>query len=225
MPGKRSFESLSACTLSCCSKHPHPACRVPKKKFWIARTKEFPAFTCNTWDFYEQFLKLHASCFIVLCNEGTEVRTMRIFGDASDDENGNGNKTYFPLLQLQHPNFVDICEAYQFNNEISVILEYVGFSVEDLLQSSIYPTEREIAYIISQVSLKSSCIGAIPVLTLQVLIGIRFVWSRELTDPRISTENILISLKGEVKIGRHQRHQAHCSADRNASRSHFFSGQ
>jgi hypothetical protein len=43
-----------------------------------------------------------------------------------------------------------------------------------------------------------------PILTLQVLAGIRFIWSRELPNPRVSTENIFISLKGEVKIGKVQ---------------------
>ena len=45
---------------------------------------------------------------------------------------------FFPLLEIQHPNFDDICEAYLFRNEISAIVEYIGFSVEDLLQHSIY---------------------------------------------------------------------------------------
>ena len=59
---------------------------------------------------------------------------------------------FFPLFEIQHTNFVDICEAYLFESDIFVIVEYVGFSIEDLLQNSIFPTEREIAYIISQAS-------------------------------------------------------------------------
>jgi serine/threonine protein kinase len=121
---------------------------------------------------------------------------MRTFGAASEDE------MVFPLLEIQHPNFVDICEAYLFRNDISTILEYIGFSVEDLLQHSIYPTEREIAYIISQVSVTIPLLNPTPTLTLQVLTGIRFNWSRKLPHPRISTQNILISPKGEVKIGK-----------------------
>ena len=39
-------------------------------------------------------------------------------------------------------------------------------------------------------------------LTLKVLAGIRFIWSRSLRHPRISAENILISPKGSVKIGK-----------------------
>ena len=52
---------------------------------------------------------------------------MRTFGVASE-----GN-TDFPLLEIQHPNFVDIYEAYLFKSDIAVIVEYVGFSIEDLL--------------------------------------------------------------------------------------------
>ena len=121
---------------------------------------------------------------------------MRTFGVASE-----GN-TDFPLLEIQHPNFVDIYEAYLFKGDITVIVEYVGFSIEDLLQRSIYPTEREIAYITSQASLSLPYLNLSSILTLQALASIRFVWTRELAHPRISTDNILVSLRGEVKIGK-----------------------
>jgi len=124
----------------------HPPPKVTSKDFWTARMREIPLFGCNPWDFYEPFLKLGSGLTLVLCNNGTEVRVMRIFGDiASRDQGGR------PLLQVQHPNFVDIYECYSFKDETFVFTECVGFSIEDLLLRSIYPTEREIAYIINQV--------------------------------------------------------------------------
>ena len=57
---------------------------------------------------------------------------------------------YFP--EIRHPNFVNICERYLFEDEIFIFTEYIGFSIEDLLFHSIYLIEREIACIISQVS-------------------------------------------------------------------------
>ena len=60
--------------------------------------------------------------------------------------------TYFPLLSIRHRNFVDICESYLFDGQVFAITEYVGFSLETLLQSGIRPSEPEIAYIISQAS-------------------------------------------------------------------------
>jgi serine/threonine protein kinase len=201
--GKISLESISACpSASCRPKHPHPASRVADQEFWVARIRKIPKFICSPWDFYEPFLELSAHLSLVLCNEGTEVRTMRTFDAAFEGEVASEDSTFFPLLEIQHPNFVDICEAYLFRNEISAIVEYIGFSVEDLLQHSIYPTEREIAYVISQVSMTIPLLKLTPMLTLQVLTGIRFIWSRKLPHPRISTQNILISLKGEVKIGK-----------------------
>jgi hypothetical protein len=107
-----------------CSKHPRPASRVVSKEFWIAGMRKIPSFRCSPWDFYEPFLKLSTCLSLVLCNDRTEVRTMRIFGVASE-----GEET-FPLLEIQHPNFVDICEVYLFRNEIFAIVEYVGFSIE-----------------------------------------------------------------------------------------------
>ena len=53
-----------------------------KKEFWTARLREFPAFVYNPWDFYEPFLKRGSRLSLVLCNDETEVRTIRIFGHA-----------------------------------------------------------------------------------------------------------------------------------------------
>lgn len=108
--------------------------------------REIPSFRCNPWDFYELFLKLGSGLSLVLCNNGTEIRVMRTFRVASRSD----EVYYFP--EIQHPNFVNICECYLFEDEISALAEYVGFSIEDLLIHSIYPIEQEIAYIISQVS-------------------------------------------------------------------------
>jgi hypothetical protein len=117
--------------------------------------REFPAFICNPWDFYEPFPKRGSGISLVLCNDGTEVRIIRIFGHARKaqpkGEESEGEEP-FPLLEIQHPNFVDIYEAYLFKNEIFAIFEHVGFSIADLLQRSIYLSEREIAYITSQVN-------------------------------------------------------------------------
>ncbi|KAH6704237.1 hypothetical protein BKA61DRAFT_618186 [Leptodontidium sp. MPI-SDFR-AT-0119] len=52
-----------------------------------------------------------------------------------------------------------------------------------MIASSIYPTEREIAYIISQ-----------------VLAAMNFIRCRELNHQRMSIDNIFISSKGEIKI-------------------------
>lgn len=128
----------------------HPPPKATRKEFWMARLRDIPSFKCDPWEFYEPFLKLGSGLTLVLCNNGTEIRVMKIFDIASGDQGGR------PLLQVQHPNFVDIHEIYVFEDVASVFTEYIGFSIEDLLLRSIYPTEREIAYIISQVSHISS---------------------------------------------------------------------
>jgi hypothetical protein len=68
---------------------------------------------------------------------------MRTFSIISHDEEGY----YFP--EIQHPNFVNICERYLFEDKIIIFIKYIGFSIEDLLFHSIYLIEQEIAYIIS----------------------------------------------------------------------------
>lgn len=132
----------------------HPTPRVAIKEFWTARIRKIPSFVCNPWDFYKPFLKLGSGLSLVLCNNETEIRVMRIFNhmrNAQSEGEDSEGKEPFPLLEIQHPNFVDLCEAYLFKDEIFAIVEYVGFSIADLLQYSIYPSECELAYITSQV--------------------------------------------------------------------------
>jgi hypothetical protein len=57
----------------------------------------------------------------------------------------------FNILRIQYPNFIDIYEVYYFEDQVFLISEYIDFLLEDLLKCSVYPTESEIVYIISQV--------------------------------------------------------------------------
>ena len=127
------------------SEDSHP--RARREAFWVAGQKEVPAFVGSPWAVYEQLLPLASNVFIVLCNDRTTVRTMRVFGVAPSKDQAD-----FPILNIRHPSFVNICEVYLFGNEIFSIVDYVGFSLADLLEHPIYPTEREIAYIVGQVS-------------------------------------------------------------------------
>ena len=81
---------------------------------------------------------------LVLCNERTKVRMITTYSMVSK---GRG----FSLPQIHHPNFTDIYELYYVKDQVFVISEYLDFSLEDLLKHSIWPTETEIAFIISQV--------------------------------------------------------------------------
>ncbi|KAH6704150.1 hypothetical protein BKA61DRAFT_581394 [Leptodontidium sp. MPI-SDFR-AT-0119] len=141
----------------------HPPPKVTKKDFWTTRTREIPLFRCNPWDFYEPFLKMGSGLTLVLCNNGTGIRVMTTFDVVSEDKGG------YRLPQVQHPNFVDICEYYLFEDVAFIFTEYVGFSIEDLLLRSIYPTEREIAYIISQIPPSFRMTKSIPSADLKTL--------------------------------------------------------
>ena len=159
---KRSLESMSGHSFTIhTSKHPRPARRAPQKEFWVAAMRKVPTYCGNPWDFYEPFITLKPHLSLVVCNDGLEVRTMRTFGAAACERNAD-----FPLLEIQHPNFIDVYETYLFKNDVAVIVEYVGFSIDDLLQRSIYPTECEIAYIMSQARLSSSYPKKSSILTL-----------------------------------------------------------
>lgn len=58
----------------------------------------------------------------------------------------------FPILEIWHPNFVDIDIIYLYKGEVFAITELVGPSLDDLLQRPTEFSEPEIAYVISEVS-------------------------------------------------------------------------
>jgi len=121
-----------------------PAPSSTEKEFWPAGLTEIPSFASNPWDFYEPFLTLSSGRRLVLSNDRTVVRDIRDLNVAPPNES--------PYITIRHKNFVNIYETYLFKGESSAIVEYVGLSLEDLLQKSICFSEPEIAYIISQVS-------------------------------------------------------------------------
>jgi len=152
----------------------HPLSRT-ERDFWSAGKRDIPSFVCSPWDFYEKFIELHTGAILVLCNDRSTVRVIQqfdevesartspmdtqaevtvcsSFADSSVRSVSSAQFTYFPLLSIRHRNFVDICESYLFDRQVFAITEYVGFSLETLLQRGIRPSEPEIAYIISQAS-------------------------------------------------------------------------
>ena len=80
-------------------------------------------------------------------NDGTDVRVITAYTKTQESNESDSNS----ILEIQHPNFIDIYEVYHFKDQVFLISEYVDFSLDDLLQCSVYPTEIEIACIISQV--------------------------------------------------------------------------
>jgi hypothetical protein len=119
-----------------------PAPSSTEKEYWSTGLTEIPSFASNPWDFYEPFLTLSSGRRLVLCNDRTSVREIRGFKPPNE----------YPYSPIRHKNFVNVYETYLFEGEASDIIEYVGLSLEDLLQKSICFSEPEIAYIISQVS-------------------------------------------------------------------------
>ena len=58
---------------------------------------------------------------------------MKIFNSVASLGHMPNSKAPFSLFRIQHLNFVDIKEAYLFKDKIFTIIEYMGFSVYDLL--------------------------------------------------------------------------------------------
>ncbi|KFZ19012.1 hypothetical protein V501_00861 [Pseudogymnoascus sp. VKM F-4519 (FW-2642)] len=139
-----------------------PAPSSTKEEFWSAGLTEIPSFASNPWDFYEPFLTLSSGRRLVLCNDRTAVREIRGFNTTPPNE--------YPYSSIRHKNFVNVYETYLYEGEASGIIEYVGLSLEDLLQKSICFSEPEIAYIISQSNDHTSTgINSLRVLMLEMM--------------------------------------------------------
>ncbi len=124
-------------------------CPISSIRFWVAGRRAIPSYNWCPWDFYESFVSFTAGLHLVQRNDGTDVRVITSYTITRDSNGSDSNGS--SILEIQHPNFIDIYEVYHFEDQIFLISEYVDFSLDDLLQCSIYPTEIEIACIISQV--------------------------------------------------------------------------
>jgi hypothetical protein len=127
-----------------------------EEEFWTAGRREIPLYVGNPWDFYEQLLKLGSNTWMVLCDDRSTVRVIEGFDNIDESpsqyphvEQGSPS---FPILEIRHPNFVNIDEIYLCQGEVFAITEYIGPSIEDLLRRPIEFSEPEIAYVLSQVS-------------------------------------------------------------------------
>lgn len=94
---------------------------------------------------------------MVLCDNRSTVRVIESFNNVDElpnhfpHVNDEGNPC-FPILEIWHPNFVDIDIIYLYREEVFAITEFVGPCLKDLLQRPIEFSEPEIAYVISEVS-------------------------------------------------------------------------
>ncbi len=124
-------------------------CPISSLRFWVAGKRAIPSYDCSPWDFYEPFVIFKSGLRLVQCNGGTNIQVMTAYNLIHNSSVSSSDISRIP--EIQHPNFIDIYEVYYFEDQGFLISEYVDFSLDDLLQCSVYPTELEIACIISQV--------------------------------------------------------------------------
>jgi hypothetical protein len=135
----------------CRPARPPPAPRAPRECFWTASVQKMQVYNESPWEFYIPFLTLKAEHTVertlALCNNGTEIRVIKTALSNANIEND--------LFEIQHQNFIDLYGIYRFEGQSFLVLEYMAFSLKELLHNAIFPTELEIAYIIGQVGFKS----------------------------------------------------------------------
>jgi hypothetical protein len=113
-------------------------------RFWAAGKRAIPNYNYSPWDFYKLFVRFKSGLHLVYRNNGTDVQVITLYIEIY-------NSNRFNILQIQYPNFINIYKVYYFEDQVFLISEYIDFLLEDLLKCSVYPTESEIVYIISQV--------------------------------------------------------------------------
>lgn len=107
---------------------------------------------------------------MALCDNRSTVRVIESLDNVDElpthfPHVDDGGIPCFPILQMWHPNFVDIDMIYLYREEVFAITEFVGPSLNDLLQTPIEFSDPEIAYVISEVS------QAVPVFYLSDAVG------------------------------------------------------
>jgi serine/threonine protein kinase len=102
------------------------------------------------------------------------------------------------LRQLQHDNVLLSHQIFSFKDVFYIVSEYMAISLEELTIAR--PDKPQLATIIHQVS--HSYLGRLlRLLLIQILEDISFFISHNITHGAITCSNILLSSKGEVKIG------------------------
>jgi len=108
-----------------------PITRKPQN-FWVAGERDILSYYNSPWDFYESFVGFKSGPDLVLCNSSSEIRVITPYAPTF-------NSSGFCLPHIQHWNFIDIYKIFHFEDRIFAISKYLDFSLEDLLQHSIYP--------------------------------------------------------------------------------------
>jgi hypothetical protein len=57
---------------------PHPSLRT-RRELWSAGERVIPSFDYSPWDFYEKFIELHTGGSLVLCDDRSIVRVIRVY--------------------------------------------------------------------------------------------------------------------------------------------------
>lgn len=100
----------------------------------------------------------------------------------------NTHEVAMHFLTSRHPNIVTFIEAFNYNSELFMIVEYMHYGTltryVNISRGKRAPwTEPLIAYVVKQ-----------------VMSGLRFMHSKSRLHRDIKSENILIGMNGEIKL-------------------------
>ncbi|KAH8799383.1 hypothetical protein F5884DRAFT_758410 [Xylogone sp. PMI_703] len=102
------------------------------------------------------------------------------------------------LSSIQHPNIAAVYDVYCNNDETFLVMEHLGISLSQLEFQKYELEEWEIATITAEVPISPRM--AMPCLQSQVLKGVTYISSLELSCKHLSMANIRFSLAGEIKL-------------------------
>ncbi|OCK76194.1 hypothetical protein K432DRAFT_396643 [Lepidopterella palustris CBS 459.81] len=96
----------------------------------------------------------------------------------------NTQKLRAQLRQIDHPSFIQIRQVFESKAKLYIVCEHAECSLKEVVFSPVYPSEIQLASIMSQ-----------------VLDGILYMASLEFVHSELSYEKLILSKDGDVRIG------------------------
>lgn len=108
------------------------------------------------------------------------------------------------LEYLQHPNVLSSQECYLHDDSLFILYHSVQASLDNLVACEAYLNEIQVAAALAQVSFKilvQMCLASMLTMVSEILDGLLYLTCQKLEHLCLTSSNILLTGKGEVKIG------------------------
>ncbi|KAH6703054.1 kinase-like domain-containing protein [Leptodontidium sp. MPI-SDFR-AT-0119] len=154
----------------------------PKLKAPESPLDSLPLRRASPWQYYTKAYRRELGASVVVaCKKPATFELFAVKCIAGSEPNDQVQN----LRQVRHENFLSYHEIFVCDNAVFTVSECMAVSLTDLNGSATPPNEIQIATIVHQ-----------------VLTGLDFLAARDMMHGDITCSTILLSLRGDVKIGK-----------------------